>query len=532
LKKNKQKGKAIKVIDLFAGPGGLSEGFAGYGKNKFKIALSIEKEKSAHRTLLLRSFFRQFPNGAPDEYYQFLQGKLGKTPEEKLYSSPKFKKQIDAARRETQCLELGVDNPKKIYGKIKDALNGDECVLIGGPPCQAYSIASKSRKPKSKQSAAYRRETKTRQNLYKEYLKIVAKFQPVVFVMENVKGLLSVKLNGEMMIDLIVNDLKNPVAATGVRPEGEKKRHNYEIFSFVTVHQGNLFEDSVIQPSDYVIRSEEYGVPQTRHRVILFGIRKDYCHKKINQLKKQDKCPTTKDVLSDLPQLRSYISHSKSTDKQWDKIISRFRKEYLPVIKKEYRSEKKMLDEFEKSMSAISGCKFSAGDDLGMKKRKKISNTLSSVLKKWYHDERMENYIVNHTVRGHMLEDFCRYLFSAVYTKIHGRSPRLNQFPRRLLPKHKNRDLGHYVDRFRVQDSKKPATTITSHISKDGHYYIHYDPTQCRSLTVREAARIQTFPDNYFFAGNRTEQYIQTGNAVPPFLARQLAEIVFLIVGK
>ena len=132
-----------------------------------------------------------------------------------------------------------------------------------------------------------------------------------------------------------------------------------------------------------------------------------------------------------------------------------------------------------------------------------------------------------------MPSDLARYLFAACFAQYQRYSPRLDIFPPKLLPKHNNvtkereaTEAIPFKDRFRVQCARDPATTIVSHIAKDGHYYIHYDPTQCRSLTVREAARLQTFPDNYFFAGNRTEQYTQVGNAVPPLLAYKLAKIV------
>ena len=158
------------------------------------------------------------------------------------------------------------------------------------------------------------------------------------------------------------------------------------------------------------------------------------------------------------------------------------------------------------------------------------SDRVPKHLKAWLTDAKLDG-ILNHEVREHMTPDLERYAFASAFAEVHGRSPRgAQEFPAGLHPEHKNWKSGKFVDRFKVQVGFNPSSTVTSHLSKDGHYFIHPDPSQLRSLSVREAARLQTFPDNYFFEGSRGAQYRQVGNAVPPWMARQIAGVVHSIL--
>lgn len=520
----------IKIIDLFAGPGGLGEGFSSYktedGKQPFKIAISIEKEESAHRTLLLRAFFRQYKKeDVPEAYYDFLKGNLGNQPEDELYQLPEVQDKLKDANREAQKLTLGEDSEQTVFSKIQDAIGKDECILIGGPPCQAYSVVGRSRNYGAKDKK-YSATDDHRNFLYLEYLKIISKFQPKVFVMENVKGMLSAKVNGKFIFESIRRDLQDPYKTTNVRAAKGRKKHKYKIYSFVTDKEN-------LEPKDFIIKAEDYGLPQARHRVILLGVREDVASNidSIQQLLPSP-APTIQHVISDLPKLRSRLSKGKDSVDAWRNAVASQSQKTLTEIKRDVNVAPEIYDNFTGHINKIQKSPSSIGADKGFKKPVKYHKKLSNELQDLYRDERLGRYITNHESRGHIVSDLHRYMYYSTFAKHMKKSPTSKNLPEALWPNHKNFKSGKFADRFRVQLKNSHGTTVTSHISKDGHYFIHYDPNQCRSLTVREAARIQTFPDNYYFVGNRTQQYVQVGNAVPPYLAFQIAETINSILTR
>ncbi|GAA3975865.1 DNA cytosine methyltransferase [Allohahella marinimesophila] len=521
----------IKIIDLFAGPGGLGEGFSAFqtdnGSLPFKIVASIEKEESAHKTLTLRAFYRQFldKKQIPDAYYAYLSSD-GKVSAEDFFSE-KYAEDWATAKQETLGgpKALGSEDHDQIFSEIERSLEGHRGpkLVIGGPPCQAYSLVGRARNRGIK---GYTAEKDDRHFLYQEYLKVLNLVQPDIFVMENVKGLLTAKVNGESIFEKIRKDLQCPARALN----SDREEIEYELLPLACPLE-DLGGPGHFRNKDFVIRAEEFGIPQARHRVILLGVRKSY-RKNSNDGEllakwRTDSQVTPGQILADLPKLRSGLTKCKPNDfKSWrDNLYHGFSKVYNALSFSEVAQ-----DNAQRAYESASKDQGQGGRFIPLSGNRPTK--MPDRLKAWYEDEAMTG-VINHQARNHMAEDLHRYLFASCHASVNeGSSPRSADYPEELAPAHKNWKSGNFVDRFKVQAENRVASTVTSHISKDGHYFIHYDPSQCRSLTVREAARIQTFPDNYFFEGSRTQQYVQVGNAVPPLLAKYIAQVVYEIIRK
>lgn len=521
--------KKILIVDLFAGPGGLGEGFSRFtceGSRPFKLVASVEQDAKAHRTLTLRAFFRQFDR-VPEDYYEYVRAGDPKLREE-LFRQ--FRSESEAAIEETLGGPRTLGNKeddKQIFSRIRAALKDHEGpkVVIGGPPCQAYSVVGRARNRGIK---GYTLENDGRARLYREYLEVLNEVEPEVFVMENVRGILSAKVNGQLIFDQILKDLKNPSRSVG-RINGAE----YDIFSLVSpLPKADVLDDrAYTSSSDFLIKAETYGIPQTRHRVILLGVKRGLLNREPEILDPGPSiCLTTADVIGDLPRLRSGLTKIANTPESWQRNLH----DAADAVRR-------MLKELNEKLSLPDGFPLNGSNASLVSQGGKFVPVDAEMagfsfphesLSKWFLDDRLGGFL-NHSARSHMPADIYRYLFASSFALLNdGASPTSRDYHPDLEPKHKNWKSGKFVDRFKVQASNRTPSTITSHIAKDGHYFIHYDPAQCRSLTVREAARIQTFPDNYFFEGNRTEQYVQVGNAVPPLLANKIAQIVHGILSR
>jgi DNA (cytosine-5)-methyltransferase 1 len=492
----------IPVIDLFAGPGGLNEGFNqvrdAKGRRIFQTRVSVEFEEMAHRTLELRALFRLLEDrGDKARYYSYVRGLI--TRDALFEDSGELGR---AAKREATRATLGSSpsGDAAIEAHISAELAGTkgECVLIGGPPCQAYSLVGRARRTREDRAEF---EADHKHVLYRQYLKIVSRFRPAAFLMENVPGLLSASLKGSRTFDLIRSDL----GAAG-----------YDL------HPLNPVGEGADDPRLFVIRANEHSVPQARSRVFILGLRKDL-GLKARVLPRAGGDPTTvADVISDLPRIRSRLSKEPDSGEAWLTAIRRVGSYDLsPLGERFERALREKLDVMHPNYPLGSAAMAPTGKE-------------PARLAEWYSDPEL-GCVLNHSSRGHMRRDLMRYFFWAQYGLTFERSPKLSEVPHYLRPEHLNvagdaTDVP-FADRFRVQLRSRPSTTITSHISKDGHYYIHPDPKQARSLSVREAARLQTFPDNYLFEGATTDQFRQVGNAVPPYLARQIGRLVADVLG-
>lgn len=414
-------GKPV-YIDLFAGAGGLSEGFIDAG---FYPVAHIEKDKYASLTLKTRVAYHYLKeNGKIDIYFDYIRGEITR---DELYNNipeNELRTVINEEIAENNIIDLFEAINRVMERKKVKSID----VIIGGPPCQAYSLIGRARDP-------YRKKYDRRNYLYRLYAEFLIQFKPYVFVFENVPGLLSAG-NGELWEDV----------------------QEYFGKAGYTV--------------DYrILNAHDFGVLQSRKRIIVIGWRKDL-KAKYPEFQRDRNVGKFKveQVLNDLPPLNP-------GDRMYTGEYTGEPSEYLKIYG--IRDESDIL-------------------------------TL-------------------HIARNHNERDRKIYqIYIEAWIK-EKRRPEYDELPEELKT-HKNRNV--FKDRFKVVAPDLPyAQTITAHISKDGHYFIHPDIRQLRSISVREAARLQSFPDNFYFEGPMTAMFRQIGNAVPPLMARGIAEKIKEMIG-
>ena len=408
----------ITFLDLFAGGGGLSEGFIRAG---FTPMAHVEKDVAACYTLKTRMIFHYLKTKKSDLYMDYLHGEIDR---ESLYDSVS-----DEITNSVINAEINEKTLKSVFMRIDKSLNGMKLdVIIGGPPCQAYSLVGRSRDRK-------KMEKDSRNYLYILYAEFLKRYKPEYFLFENVVGLLSAKSG---------------------------KGSSY----FKDMRE--LFRQAGYSTKYEILNASQYGVLQNRKRVILVGKKGkgDFSYPQPDTLASN---AYVNDIFCDLPALKAG--------------------EGTPGICQSKKPEKGYLKEARICI-----------DDLP---------------------------VTQHWARSHTERDLEIYRIAVKKWNESRERLSYNDLPERLIT-HKNRTA--FTDRFKVVAGELPYShTVMAHIAKDGHYYIHPDLKQNRSLTPREAARLQTFPDDYYFESatskpHRSPAYVQIGNAVPVLLAQKIAE--------
>lgn len=395
----------MNCLDLFAGAGGLSEGFRRCG---FNIVAHVEKDRAASLTLKTREAYYYLKNeNKLNIYIDYLSKKITR---DQLYS-------VIPETILNKVIHQEISD--ETFDQISEKIGNEKIdIVIGGPPCQAYSIAGRSRDPN-------RMENDPRNFLYKQYLRFIGKYEPNFFLFENVMGIKTAK--DGTIFEQIKTDMKN--------------------LGYTIDHR--------------VLNSKDFGVLQSRKRVIIIGWKKNIDFK-FPDFPCSEPVYTINDLFEDIPFTNAGIKTG-----------------------------------FEKQTLPISQCLM----DLHIK------------------DETC-NYLVQHEVRPNRDNDLEIYRICVENWNDGQKKLKYNELPEKLITQ---KNTKSFLDRFKVVPGEGISHTVVAHISKDGHYYIHPDVEQNRSISLREAARIQSFPDDYYFEDSRTSAFVQIGNAVPPLMAQGIA---------
>jgi len=399
--------RKLNFIDVFAGASGMSEGFVRAG---FTPIAHVEMDKSACQTIQTRAVYHYLSKkNNLEPYYDYLQSNISKTELYKLVPKRTLQSVLN--------YQISDKNINEIFDKIDSELKTKKIdLLIGGPPCQAYSLLGRHHD---------KIENDPRNKLYIHYGRFLNKYDPLSFVFENVPGILSAN-QGKHFINL----------------KKYFRKLGYEVFY-------------------RKIDSSNYGVLQARKRIIIVGWKKEYSLK-FPHIKEDKSNFVVNDIFSDLPNVR-------------------------PGTKQHVFNYSKPINRYLENSTIRNGIDF----------------------------------ITQHETRNHNDRDLAIYRIAINKWNHENKRLKYTDLPKQLQS-HKN--TTSFLDRFKVVNGNGYSHTVVAHISKDGHYYIHPSIEQCRSISVREAARLQSFPDTFHFEGSRTARFKQIGNAVPPLLSYAIAK--------